>query len=75
MHDRENVIKGLECCSEGAEEIIRPRGCATYPYLDEFHCTRALTRDALDLLKEQNKRIERLSEIARADGVDPDALT
>ena len=56
--NREDVIKGLECCKKGAElndgYIPVIRDCAECPYLREkVPCTRALARDALALIKEQ----------------------
>lgn len=56
MADREKVIKGLECCSQGATVPYIPtiRYCAECPYNElKMPCTRALARDALELLKEQ----------------------
>ena len=50
--DRENVIKGLECCSI-------PQGrCGKCPYETEgsvAECTSELAKDALYLLKEQEQ--------------------
>lgn len=49
MADREKVMKGLECCN--APTI---RYCVVCPYLkSKIPCTRALTSDALELLKAQ----------------------
>lgn len=50
MADREKVIKGLECCSKDV------RTCAVCPYDKEMeisNCEWDLSRDALELLKEQ----------------------
>lgn len=59
---REQVIKGLECCKNGAElnDGYTPviRDCSECPYLGEkVPCTRALARDALALLKEDEETV------------------
>ncbi len=59
MADIEKVIKAIEIC-------FNPAGkCKKCPY-DEAgavpNCTKALGADALELLKEQQKNIERLEE-------------
>lgn len=46
MTDRENVIKGLECCTGDLS-------CTKCPYHEEEYCRSALERDALELLKER----------------------
>lgn len=56
MHDLEKVIKGLECCGEGAHGC-----CRECPYNDHRtgtieYCTSALCADALAILKEQPER-------------------
>lgn len=63
-----NVMKGLGCCSQGAKEPYTPtiRYCAGCPYLkSKIPCTRALARDALELLKEQEPRVMTLEEVAQ----------
>ncbi len=56
MPNKEKVIKGLECCSNG---VVTPyvatcRFCADCPYGEnDIPCTKELARDALALLKEQ----------------------
>ena len=69
MADREKVMKGLECCSQGAKEPYTPtiRYCAECPYPEsEIPCTRALARDALELLKAQEPRVMTLEEVEDA---------
>ena len=64
MTDRQNVIKGLECCATG-------NGCPSKcPYFEEAgitdgKCIAALQADALELLKESEKRINDLEEKLR----------
>lgn len=57
--DMETVIKGLECCSA-------PGGnCETCPYeiVEGFaECTSALAKDALAMLKEQQKLIDEITQ-------------
>lgn len=62
MTDMENVIKGLELCTN-----ISPDGCLMLcPYKDEKDetysgfCEQVLKQDALALLKEQDKEIKAL---------------
>ena len=59
--DREKVIKGLECCCEH----IKGMNCDNCPYDEEQteinQCTSALAYDALELLKEQEAEIEKLT--------------
>lgn len=60
------VMKGLGCCSQGAKEPYTPtiRYCAECPYLkSKIPCTRALARDALELLKAQEPRVMTLEEV------------
>lgn len=60
MTEREKVIRGLECCSQGAKEPYTPtiRFCAECPYNKPvIPCTRALALDALELLKAQEASI------------------
>ena len=72
MDKLEKGIKGLECCSQGAKEPYTPtiRYCAECPYLkSEIPCTRALARDALELLKAQEPKklrcIRRLTKVMK----------
>ena len=59
MTDKEKVIKGLEIC------FTPQRNCKECPY-DALglvpNCTKALGKDALALLKEQQEQIEKLIE-------------
>lgn len=67
MDKLEKVMKGLGCCSQGAKEPYTPtiRYCAECPYLkSEIPCTRALARDALELLKAQEPRVLQIKEMA-----------
>ena len=68
MIDREKVIKGLECCLVQTDEV--PPLCEECPYCDEKIGTceyyfSDLLSDAITLLKEQNRIIEKYHE---ADG-------
>ena len=55
MADIEEVIKGLEHCAQG------PVGCQRdCPYITYNYCRTRVVKDALELLKEQQKTIERL---------------
>lgn len=54
MADIEEVIKGLELCSQGY------KGCLKDCHYTEAGCRVQLLKDALELLKEQQKTIERL---------------
>ena len=61
MLDRENVIKGLECCIDLQRGTIN-RNCEDCPYNDDVHIGSCkslypLLEDALVLLKEQEKII------------------
>ena len=50
MADLEKVIKGIEHCLQGG------RGCLTYcPYLEHDNCKTRLKKDALELLKRQQR--------------------
>lgn len=56
MADRENVIKGLECCYKYETNIASGLVCEECPYNinnDLGPCTALLHRDTLELLKEQ----------------------
>lgn len=50
--NKDEIKKALECCSSDVES------CAKCPY--DFACTRYLCKDALNLIAEQEKEIERL---------------
>lgn len=62
MPDREKVMKGLECCISPNTQV----NCLECPYGRERNyrteCIRPLMRDALALLKEQEEKIESLTE-------------
>ena len=57
MTGREKVIKGLECCSKGCS-----KNC---PYFEIDVCNTLLASDALALLKEQQKRIEEITQLRK----------
>lgn len=54
MADIEKVIKGLECCSQGA---LCSGNCPYDTDNDDYieKCTAELAKDALELLKEQQE--------------------
>ena len=52
--DRGKVEKGLRICTSGEP-------CNGCPYLTERNCSLEMVEDALDLLKEQDARIEQLT--------------
>lgn len=55
MTDREKVIKGLECCAAGnSGRCIRE---CPYDFVNNANCVSDMTRDALELLKEQRETI------------------
>lgn len=61
MTDREKVIQWLEACSVGCEE-----GCP-YEYdglVSKVECKADLMRDALELIREQEREIEYLDNVA-----------
>ena len=65
MSDRKKVIKGLECCFNPHSDNSCFCKCTECPYDTDCHewsveCQIQLNRDALALLKEQQKRIEQL---------------
>lgn len=66
MPDAEKVAKGLDC-----EEYSR---CPECPYVQFRKCKVLLVRDLRELLKEQDEKIKTLSSLAKADGIDVDAL-
>ena len=57
--DKEKVIRGLECCEHPYE-----KKCDACPYVfytpDSMECTAYLSKDALELLREQHKEIKSL---------------
>lgn len=57
MIDREKVIRGLECCEHPYE-----KKCDACPYIlytpDSMECTAYLSKDALELLREQQMEIK-----------------
>ena len=57
MEDFEKVVKGYECC------LRINGGCKDCPYWDRTNsnkCEGKLKKDAIELLKEQQKQIEML---------------
>lgn len=59
MADREKVMRGLEACACD----MRLMQCENCPYhTDKARCLTTLMRDALALLKEQEEKIESLTE-------------
>ena len=60
MHDREKVIKGLECCIASDRECVCPEDCP-YQEVDESDdiCETLLKLDALAMLKEQEEERKR----------------
>lgn len=67
MADKEKVIKGLQCCSVKGMCTCELQGCPYYPdkYNPYNECTNQLTAGVLALLKEQEKRINKLEEKLR----------
>ena len=56
MVDREKVIKGLKCCAH-----TDGTNCVYCPYdITAEDCTALMSMDVLDLLKEQEDKIEQL---------------
>ena len=76
MADIEKVIKGLRCCTHAKAPIL----CDECPYFgnddynDAWSCRIAVMRDAFELLKEQEEKIEKARLWLKADGVDIDAM-
>jgi hypothetical protein len=52
MPDREKVIRGLECL------ITNDVDCDGCPYINSGYCTKAIAKDALELLKEEDDGTE-----------------
>ena len=72
MTDIEKVFRGLECCTKWDS-------CNECPYetpneYDIAECTLSLHKDALELLKEQQRKIDKARAWLKADGVDLDAI-
>lgn len=61
MTDREKTIKGLQCCAhtDGTNCVYCPYG------IEVEDCTALMSMDVLDLLKEQERRINELKEKLR----------
>lgn len=53
--EKEHIVKALECCAEGVTCDGCPNECGADP-----RCVRKTVRDALSLVREQEKRIEEL---------------
>lgn len=64
--DRENVIKGIECCECPTEKgfVCECSGCPYYCG-STIKCRVMLKIDTLTLLKEQQERIETLESLRR----------
>lgn len=61
MADREDVIKGLECCASGS--------CMWCTYFRKDNCLTTLEKDALELLKEPDSVEPRLGEDSNGEDV------
>ena len=61
MTDKEKVVNGLKCCLHD-EEDDHGRLCEECPY-DRGDCRKDLYNDALELLKDQKRRIKQLREM------------
>lgn len=69
MAEREKVVKGLECL------ITNEVPCEGCPYNGSGYCLRNITKDAMDLLKEQEQTINKLEKKLRLlEYVDQDTL-
>ena len=62
MADRNKVIKALECCSRAFPRLVECPGCTYEKTCYHNGRNEALLRDALKLLKEQDKLIEEAHE-------------
>ena len=59
MPDREKVINGLESCVISMTKCFYNRNeMCPYASVDVCHCEQELMRDALELLKEQEKLVD-----------------
>ena len=56
--NKDKIKKGLECCNVEVS-------CNDCPYFKEAHCNDALSKDALNLITEQENEIERLRQEVR----------
>ena len=76
MAELEKVIKGLQAHADGCG--YRSHHCdamnCPYRYGDESCDIEEMCRDALELLKEQQEKIEKARLWLKADGVDIDAM-
>ena len=64
MIDMENVIKGLECCTD--EDIYGCNSCDGCPYHSQHNtvsCVDLVLKDALELLRAQEPRVMTLEEV------------
>lgn len=52
---QEDVMRALECCTNKQR-----CDCDNCPYVNRYHCTNVVLQDALALLREKDKEIERL---------------
>ena len=74
MPDKKEVITGLECCSKGADREptwnnLTACNCGKCPYNKPgIACTRALSYDALSLLKAQEPRVLQFGELLGYEG-------
>ena len=59
MTDKEKTLKGLECL------ITNEVPCEGCPYLGSGYCLMNIAKDAMELLKEQERRINKLEEKLR----------
>ena len=59
MTDKDKVINGLKCITEG---VPCYQGCGYYGQTEDFDdCVKAIAADALKLLEEQDKTIQSLT--------------
>ena len=69
MTEQEKVMKGLKCCSKidmcCMEIICHYPQYIECPYDEYEDCVKHLVKDAITLLKEQQKRIETLESLRR----------
>ena len=66
MIDREKVIKALEC--HQTQENGNAWNCVGCPYIWTDDCTEHMAKDALELLKEQQKLIDDITQRRMSDG-------
>ncbi len=60
----EEIIKSLENCSRGYDDISR-NSCDTCPYREIEPCGKAQMIDCLNLIRRQKAKIERLTRTAK----------